>query len=234
MEKPWRICMNVQTSLRISGKSFLVGTFASFVLFCAISLSSPIPQQGEFVPQKPATVHTQIETPHYPVAIASFPQQIVKVPELIKRNLKDAENVLRASKLLMGQPQFVASNEPPGTVVRQYPEADTTIRIGTTVLVWVSAEQPKQPQKPQPAPGSGPDYVDVPNLLHLREGDARAILKKTGFPLGGVAQVPSTDQRPGTVVEPPEDSSPKRHVGLYLFGNFQASDCPCARSSSKG
>src|SRR5690349_2956544 len=134
--------------------------FTIAVSSCSFGLlvsSLPIPQQRQILVAGTASAQQQPQIQHYAAAAAAFPQQTVKVPELIKQDLKDAESVLRASKLLMGQPEFVASNEPPGTVVRQYPQAGSVIRIGATVLVWVSAERPKQPQTQQPASGTQRD-----------------------------------------------------------------------------
>jgi hypothetical protein len=79
--------MSLQPSLHIEGKSFHVGAIASFILFGAISFGSPIPQQGEFVPQTPTATKHQIQTLHNPAAIAALPQQILPRVGLPTRKL---------------------------------------------------------------------------------------------------------------------------------------------------
>lgn len=194
------------TATRVCSRIALV--FCSFLV--TLVTCHVIAPPREVLGEQSASPQHQTQILHYPTALTALVPQTVKVPALIKRNVKDAENALRASKLLMGPPQAVASTEPPGTVVRQYPEAGSDVKVGVTVLIWVSEEPPKQPQSPPPASGTGRDYINVPSLVGFSEADARAILSKNGLSLGAVTQIPSTEQRPGLVVE--QTPRPKSQV----------------------
>jgi beta-lactam-binding protein with PASTA domain len=181
-----------------------------FYCFLAALVSRyAIARPRQVLGEQSASPQHQTQILRYPAALAALTPQTVKVPELIKRNVKDAENALRASKLVMGQPQAVPSRESPGTVVRQYPEAGSEVKVGATILIWVSEEPPKRPQIQSPISVSGRDSVSVPYLVGLSEADARAILSKNGLSLGGVTQIPSTE-RPGLVVE--QEPGPKSQV----------------------
>src|SRR5260370_19902589 len=184
--------MNMPATLYTVRKGLVVRGFASCLFFGAISIASSVLQQGEFVPKKTETLHN-------PAAIAALLEQ-TEVPNLITHRVKDAQSLLQASKLLMGQPQFVASQRPPGTVVRQYPEARSKIKIGATVLVWVSAELPTWQGAParQPNQGSVPAtrLVPVPPLIHHRKEDAIQMLKLVGLQTSsaGIQEMPSQEE----------------------------------------
>src|SRR5260370_8990318 len=130
--------MNMPATLNTVRKGLVVSGFVSCLFFGAISIgSSSLQQQGEFVPPKPAANQHQTKTLQNPAAIAAFLQQ-TEVPDLIKHRVNDAQSMLQATKLVMGQPQFVASPHPSATVVRQYPAAHSKISIAATYLLWLS------------------------------------------------------------------------------------------------
>jgi len=195
-----RGCINVRTALHSLGKKLLRAAGASCFLWATTVFGFAFVQQGEFVPAKPAAVKQQVPALQHSVALAAFPQQNTKTPDLIKRSLHDAQNILQESKLLMGSPQFVASPAPPGTVLRQYPGAGSPIKIGATVLVWVSAEQPKRSPPPLPPAQQQPDYVSVPELIGLNAAQARQLLDKYRLSMGAISQIASNDQRPGLII----------------------------------
>ena len=191
--------MTARITLHGSMMSLPRAAGASCVFLMSAAFGVAALQQGEFVPQKSVASQRQALALEHP-AVAVLQTQTTKTPDLIKRSLQDAQNILQESKLLMGIPQFVSSPAPSGTVLRQYPEAGSPIRIGASVLVWASQQPPKTPQaQPQP-PQRQPDYTSVPDLLGLDESQARAVLNKYGLSTGSVNQIATNDQRPGLVI----------------------------------
>lgn len=184
-------------------------TFASYYLFVTTTFSFIFLQQGEFVAQRPAATQQQIRSLQSSNAAAAVPQQ-TEVPDVTKHKVEEAQRMLRDVKLLMGQPQFVTTPQPSGTVVRQYPEAHSKIKIGATVYVWVSTEkQTSQPPPPgQPSQGAVPTprLVLVPTLIHHRKDDAVQLLKFMGLQVSwkGIQETPSEEET-GIVLtqEPP-------------------------------
>ena len=174
--------MNLRATLLNPRNNLLRVAAALCFFFLTTVFGFAILQQGEFVQQKPAAAQYRVQALRNPAVIAAFPQQTTKVPDLIKRRLQEAQNILQQSKLVLGSPQFVSSPAPPGIVLRQLPAAGSPIRIGAAVLVWVSAEPPKGTQeKPPPPPPA--DYVSVPELIPpcgKRSGEVLG-LHKTAF-----------------------------------------------------
>lgn len=192
--------MNVRTALHNLGTRLLRAAGASCFFWATTVFGFAVLQQGEFVPQKPAAVQHQVQALQHPAAVAAFPQQTITVPDLIRHSLQEAQDILRESKLLLGTPQFASSPARPGTVLRQYPQAGSPVRVGATVLVWVSAEQPKRPPPPLPPAQHQPDYVSVPELIGLSAAQARQVLDKYRLSMGAISQIASNDQKPGLII----------------------------------
>ena len=111
------------------------------------------------------------------------PSNRVKVPDLIKRQVKEAAEILSESRLQLGAVAPVSSNAPEGTVLRQSPAAGQSAEPGLRVDVWVAAVPP----------------VKVPELRQRAVREARAMLSESGLQLGAVE--PIAAQAPeGTVV----------------------------------
>ena len=77
------------------------------------------------------------------------------------------------------------SEEPPGTILTQEPEADSSLRSGDTVSVVVSA---------------GPESAQVPALVGLSLDDARRALQRLGLQVGEIFRDEESSQERDTVL----------------------------------
>jgi eukaryotic-like serine/threonine-protein kinase len=92
----------------------------------------------------------------------------VEVPNLIGHQSAEAENRLRALKLIP-QVEFAASKKPPDTVIAQDPDPGTKLNEGDHVGLTVSA---------------GPRTVSVPDITGKTEDEARLLLARVKLDLG--------------------------------------------------
>ncbi len=63
------------------------------------------------------------------------------MPELVGLSLKKAARILRERNLFVGNITRVSSNRPPNTVLKQSPEAGSSVRVGVTVNLSVAEEK---------------------------------------------------------------------------------------------
>ena len=111
--------------------------------------------------------------------------ETIAVPDVVGATEDQARATLTNEGL---QPQFeqVASEDvPEGTVVSTDPAAGTEVERSSTVQVAVS---------------SGPDAVDVPDLVGMTEDEARAALEKAGLSYRSGGEETAEDAEPGQVV----------------------------------
>jgi beta-lactam-binding protein with PASTA domain len=87
----------------------------------------------------------------------------VRVPDLLKRPLEDARDILDGSRLHLGEVTPQPSAAPEGTVLRQSPEPHQEVKPGTSVSLWVAGA------------------AVVPNVVGRRLREAAAVLDKAGF-----------------------------------------------------
>ena len=88
------------------------------------------------------------ETPTTPVLP---PEQKVEVPDLVRRNISEAESILREFRLQLGDITKRASDNKEGTVLRQEPSAGTRVPVGSPVNLWISSKREKPVAKINPA-----------------------------------------------------------------------------------
>ena len=111
------------------------------------------------------------------------------VPAVLGRTLADAERSLSASGLELGQVVRVHEDSPAGVVLSQSLEAGGIVGVGTAVDLVLSL-------------GPRPTMTFVPELVGLREDDARALAAVAGLQGDGlvVERIATRDAVPGTVV----------------------------------
>ena len=110
----------------------------------------------------------------------------VAVPQLVGKQLSEAEAVLRQSGLTPGTPTEQPSDEvADGAVISADPTEGSSVARGTTVDLVVS---------------TGPETVDVPELTGRTEGEARRALEAVGLAVGDVTRVESTERAKGEIV----------------------------------
>src|SRR4030042_6524384 len=88
------------------------------------------------------------ETPATPVLPLD---QKVEVPDLVRRNISEAESILREFRLQLGDITKRASDNKEGTVLRQEPSAGTRVPVGSPVNLWISSKREKPVAKINPA-----------------------------------------------------------------------------------
>jgi len=110
----------------------------------------------------------------------------VPVPDLAAFDLDQATRVLIAAGLKVGDVDTVPSAEDPGIVVGSRPDPGSAKAPGSTVDLLVS---------------EGPSGVEVPNVIGLRQDEARRQIEAAGFRVGRVSRTDTRRGPPGTVLE---------------------------------
>ncbi|HQR79557.1 MAG TPA: Stk1 family PASTA domain-containing Ser/Thr kinase [Actinomycetota bacterium] len=127
--------------------------------------------------------------------------QRVTVPNVVGKNIDDAQQILEAKGLKLGAQTPQTSDKPEDTVLAQDPEADTQLTEGEAVTVTVSA---------------GKQQTQVPPLEGLTSLDAvRTALHDAKLELGNVRQVESS-QPEGLVLNQNPDAFTTVDVGTKV------------------
>jgi hypothetical protein len=116
--------------------------------------------------------------------IPAFPlEQKVEVPDLVRRNISEAESILNRVKLRLGEITKKPSNQKPGTILRQSPAAHSKVERGTPVHIWVAERE----------------LVEVPNLVRHHIDETESILREFRLQLGDITKRAS-DNKEGTIL----------------------------------
>ena len=116
-------------------------------------------------------------------------EQLVQVPNIRGRTLRDASFVLEREGLKLGAVEYQSSEEsPPNTVIEQKVAPGTKVKRDIYVSVVIS--QGKTDRK-----------VSVPDLRGKTLTEAGKILANNGLKLGNITYIPSTELLPNTVVD---------------------------------
>jgi eukaryotic-like serine/threonine-protein kinase len=121
--------------------------------------------------------------------VISGGKEMVVVPDLTGKSVRDAKMQLLKSNLTIGEVEFAYSEAAPnGTIFKQAPSAGTKISSATTVNIVVS---------------QGPLYgrVPVPDLKGLLLSEAISALNNAKLTLGNVNWESRPEGRPNTVIE---------------------------------
>jgi len=110
----------------------------------------------------------------------------VDMPNLVGKNLPDAENILRQKKLQMKVVDRIYSELPVNSVARQSPPAGQQMKISQDAHVVLSL---------------GPQNVLVPQLAGESLRIARIQLMQSGLQLGEITYYPSADAAGDTILE---------------------------------
>ena len=88
------------------------------------------------------------------------------VPSLTGRTIEEAREEVKSSLISLSVVEQ-ANEQPAGTVISQYPEAGTKVRVGSGITVYVSTGVPEvvaeTPTEPQPVPGLPEGTAGDPN-----------------------------------------------------------------------
>ncbi|HEY5087127.1 MAG TPA: PASTA domain-containing protein [Gemmatimonadaceae bacterium] len=119
------------------------------------------------LPEEPPPVTARIVQP----AVDTTP---ILAPDLVGMSLPDARGVLDGFRLRVVVTRDTSSFQPPNTVLRQFPAADSLVKVGGTVAVTVSYFPPDSTSDtmrvrrgtalPRIRPGS--DTLHPPDTLH--------------------------------------------------------------------
>ena len=122
--------------------------------------------------------------------LASTATKTVEVPALEGLTAAQAETTLRAAGLVLGGPDFEASDLPKDSVISQDPRSGELVDVGSTVVVVISA---------------GKEQVQVPDLIDFRSvADARKTLADAGLSLGKVTSEDSEEPEETVLRQDPE------------------------------
>ncbi|MBQ6296789.1 MAG: Stk1 family PASTA domain-containing Ser/Thr kinase [Selenomonadaceae bacterium] len=110
-------------------------------------------------------------------------QKVTRVPNVENASLSVAEDGIEGRGLHVGTVSYQDSNQAEGTVVAQYPSADSEVELGTYVDLVIArraeVREPEPEPTPEPEPSREPetpqsnDFPDIPtqNDVPSREGD---------------------------------------------------------------
>ena len=110
----------------------------------------------------------------------------VSVPDITKKSITQALNMLAANNLAMKQAGVeFAQNVPPGSILRQIPSAGSTVREGRVIRVWIS---------------QGDEMVFVPNIVGSDLRSAQLAIRQAGLLVDKVDNAYSLTYEKGLIV----------------------------------
>lgn len=144
--------------------------------------------EGVVVDQNPSAGH-EVKRGRRIYLGVSGGEQLVEVPNVRGRSLRDARFALEREGLRLGAAQYEHSEEyPENTIVEQAIIPGARVKRDTYVSVVISK-------------GSGSQDVTVPDLTGKTLGEAEALLTQANLKLGNISYMPSSDLLPNTIVE---------------------------------
>jgi len=170
------------------------------------------------------------------------PQNQVAVPNLIGKNVDTAKQLIDSVGLGHGTITDMRSNQPPGTVIRQFPAARLIVNRGTSLNLYISQRPPAEivpsinrtnlenareiRRARIPANLSRIQLVTVPPLVgrNFNQDEISSILKEVGLQLGKVVPVVN-DEKSGIIIsQSPEEWQqvrPNTAVDITYGANVQ-------------
>ena len=115
-------------------------------------------------------------------------EQMVEVPNLINKTIRDAKLTLERNGLIIGEIDSVESEFPPNVVCEQEFLEGRQVAMGTAVGLKISL-------------GPQIGMIRVPNILGRSLNDAEKILKSNSLRVGVKTYITSTTLLPNTVVD---------------------------------
>ncbi len=162
---------------------------------------SPAPA-GTVIHQNPDAGDLIPRTASVDLVLARAPQ--VEVPQLLKLTLAEAEDVLQNIGLRLGTIAEEVSKAEPGTVIRQSPEAGTSVDVGSSVDITIATAE----------------TVSVPNIVGHREDDGLGLLKKARL-VPGERKTRQATEGIGTILEQNPPAGREAPIGSpvhYIVG----------------
>jgi len=146
--------------------------------------------------------------PHSTVnVVVSLGPKTIKVPNVIGFSQRDAEIALENAGLKVGPPEYVESDMPAGTVVRQSIEPNTEVVENTEIVLVIS----KKPEI---------ELIEVQEYVGLKEEIARELIEGTGLKVGKVVKDYSQEYPEGVVYKQSPQAGdvvePGREVDLWV------------------
>ncbi len=106
--------------------------------------------------------------------VVSKGQQLVKVPNIMQKDLSDAKLILENNDLSLGEVNHEFSDLPSGLIIKQSPAAGQDISVDSPVHLTISQGKPVE-------------TVIVPNLVGKTVPQARNSLEQLGLKVGGIS-----------------------------------------------
>jgi eukaryotic-like serine/threonine-protein kinase len=126
----------------------------------------------------------------------------ISVPDLIDLTVEQAEDVLEARGLEVGDVTEEPSNEvDEGLIMRQRPGEGQMVAEGTAIDLWVSA---------------GQEMTSVPDLSGMREEQALAELRDADLQVGDRSRQPSDEYEAGEVISTDPSAGTEVPVGTRI------------------
>ncbi len=163
--------------------------------------------KGIVIQQNPSA-ESIVKTGRRVYIVVSSGEQLVEVPSIHARSLRDARFTLERNGMSMGRIQYeVSSQYPENTIIEQSIQPGMQVPRGTEISVRVSQ-------------GRDAERIMVPELVGKSFSEAQRLLHQRGLRIGNITRQPIPDLLPNTVVQQyphPGDRIPRTQlVDLFL------------------
>ena len=155
---------------------------------------------GRVLAQDPAGGTERPKGTTVKIVVSSGKPKVV-VPTVTGKDESAARDDIVNARLTVRTLPEASSTVEEGKVIRSDPAGGTEVDEGTRVTIYVS---------------SGPEQVDVPNVIGMTEEDATKVLKDAGFQVKTQTQTVTSEADDGRVVDQNPDSGTKADKGSVV------------------
>ena len=129
-------------------------------------------EEGTIISQNLAEGLTVMKNTFIEVVVSIGPRTVL-VPNVVGQTLRDAEQLIENEGLTIGELQYLDSNFPSGTVIRQSVQGETVVDNNSSIVLVVSR-------------GPKLNLVDVKNYIGLRRDMAESLIIKDNLVVGEI------------------------------------------------
>lgn len=134
-----------------------------------------------------------------PIDLVIAKLEVVTVPDVIGKRIKDARKTIEETKLKVGEITEKPSAEPEDTVIEQIPEAGKEVPIETLINLVIAK----------------PEIVKVPNVVGMKREEAVEIIERTKLKVGRILEKESGEP-PSTVIDQKPDAEEEVRINTAV------------------
>lgn len=129
-------------------------------------------EEGTIISQNPVEGLSVVKNTFIDVVVSIGPRTVL-VPNVVGQTLRDAEQLIENEGLTIGDLQYLNSNFPSGTVIRQSVQGETVVDYNSSIVLVVSR-------------GPKLNLVEVKNYIGLRRDFAENLILKDNLVVGEI------------------------------------------------